>query len=155
MRIFRTKGEAALNESRGVTFTGGIELIDDEIEIWRGRAVADADYGEDLAIGLEIFPWAGRGPAQDEFEPERARVPRLVSERGFLMLRVEGADRGEKDRVVTQKHGVVVPQERRRHIADWKDGDPDHTRGLDAHVGFHFGEIRPNRSSNRGLSRRV
>ena len=33
MRIFRTKGEAALNESRGVTFTGGIELIDDEIEI--------------------------------------------------------------------------------------------------------------------------
>lgn len=100
--------------------------------------MADADYGEDLAIGLEIFPWAGRGPAQNEFEPEGARVPRLVSERGFLMLGVEGADGGERDCVVTQKHRVVVPQQRRGHMADWKDGDPDHTRRLDADVGFHF-----------------
>lgn len=112
--------------------------------------MADADHGKDLAVGLEIFPRAGWSPAQHEFEPERARVPRLVSERGFLMFRVEGADRRERDRVVTQQHGVVVPQERRRDIADRKDGDPDHAGGLDAHVGFHFGETGP---SGRGRRR--
>ncbi|KAK8553594.1 hypothetical protein V6N13_062393 [Hibiscus sabdariffa] len=138
LRIARTKGEAALNESRGVTFASGIELFDDNIEIRRRRAVADADHAEDLAIGLEILPGAGRGSAQQEFEPERARVPWLVSEGGFLVLCVEGADGGERDRVVRQKHGVVVPQERRRDVADRKDGDSDHAGCLDADVGFHF-----------------
>lgn len=100
--------------------------------------MADANYAEDLAMRLEIFPWAGRRTAQHKFEPERAGFPRLVSERGFLMLRVEGADGGERDGAMTQQHGVVVPKESRRYIADWKDGDPDHAGGLDAYIGFHF-----------------
>ena len=53
--------------------------------------MADADDGEDLAIGLEVFPGAGRFSAKYELESEIAGVPWLVSEGGFLVLSVEGA----------------------------------------------------------------
>ena len=39
------------------TLASGIELIDDEAKIPRGRAVIDAVDSEDLAIRLEILPW--------------------------------------------------------------------------------------------------
>jgi hypothetical protein len=58
LRIAGAEGEAAVDESGGVGLAGGGELLDNEVEIWGGRAVADADDGEDLAVGLEVLPGA-------------------------------------------------------------------------------------------------
>lgn len=102
MRVTWRKCEAAFNERGAITLTSGVKLFDNGIEIGGGRAVADADDGEDLTIRLKIFPGAGWGPAEDELEPERTGVPGLVRERRFLVLRVERADGGEGDRVVAE-----------------------------------------------------
>lgn len=92
LRIGGAKSEAAVYDGGRVNLTGGAELFDNRVEIGGGRAMADTDDGEGLPVGLEILPGAWRGPAQHELEPEAAGVPRLVRERGLLVLRVEGVD---------------------------------------------------------------
>lgn len=99
--------------------------------------MTDADDGEDLTVGLKVLPGAGRSTAEDEFEAEGAGVPRLVGERGFLVLGVEGVDGGERDGVVAEEHGVVVAEEVGRDSADGEHRHADHTGGLDAHIGLH------------------
>ena len=127
-----------MHERRRVGLGGGGELVDDGVEIGGGRAVADADGGEGLAVGLEVLP-GGRGvAAEDELEADGARVPWLVGERGLLVLRVEGADGGERDRVQRQQHRVVVPQRVRWDRTDGEDRHLDHGGALDAHFRFHW-----------------
>lgn len=110
LRIAGAKGEAAVDESGGVGFASGVKFIDDGIEIWRGRAMADPDYGEDLAIGLEIFPGTRWSSAEYEFESEATGVPWLMRERRFLVLRVEGADCRLRNRLLPEKHRLVLPK---------------------------------------------
>lgn len=81
--------------------------------------MADSDDGKGFSVGLEVLPWTGWSSTEDELEAEAAGVPWLMSERGLLVLRVEGADCGERDRLVPEQHRVVVAQENRRHVADW------------------------------------
>ncbi|GLT61195.1 hypothetical protein SLA2020_339170 [Shorea laevis] len=83
-------------------------MVDDGVEIGGRGAVADADDSEDLAVGLEVFPGAGRGAAEDELEPEAAGVPGLMRERRLLVLRVERAHRRERDRLVPLQHRPVL-----------------------------------------------
>jgi hypothetical protein len=122
-------------------------MVDDGVEIWGGRAVADADDSEDLAVGLEVFPGTGRGAAEDELEPEAAGVPGLMRERRLLMLRVERAHPRERDRLVPLQHRPVLPQEALRDRPDRQDRHSDHARSLDAHVWLH--------SRDRRVGRRV
>ena len=117
-------------------------MINDGVEIGGGRAVADADHGEDLAVRLEVFPGAGRGAAEDELEPETAGVPGLMRERRLLMLRVERTHRRERDRLVPLQHRPVLPQEARRDRPDRQDRHSDHARSLDAHVWLHSWDRR-------------
>lgn len=101
--------------------------------------MADADDGEGFAVGLEVLPGGGRGAAEDELEAEAAGVPGLVSEGRLLVLRVEGADGGERDRLVAEQHRVVVAQQHRGDVADREDRHADHGAGFDADVRLHFG----------------
>lgn len=142
MRIARAEGEAATDESGGIALTRDVETLSDGDEIGGGRTVAEPDHGEDLPVGLEILPGAGRRAAEDELEAERSGLPGLVGEGRLLVLGVEGADGGEGDGVVAEEHGVVVPEKRRRDGADREDGDPDDGQSLDADVRFHGDEIR-------------
>ena len=57
--------------------------------------MAEADDGENFAMGLEILPGTGRRTADHELEAEAAGVPRLGGERALLVLFVEGTDIGE------------------------------------------------------------
>lgn len=66
--------------------------------------MAQADDGEDLAVGLEVLPGAGRRSADHVLEAEAAGVPRLVGEGALLVLRVEGADGRELDPAVADQH---------------------------------------------------
>lgn len=120
-------------------------MVDDGVEIGGRGAVADADDGEDLAVGLEVFPGAGRGAAEDELEPEAAGVPGLMRERRLLVLRVERAHRRERDRLVPLQHRPVLPQEARGDRSDRQDRHSDHARGLDAHVWLHSRDRRGGR----------
>lgn len=54
------------------------------------------------------------------------------------MLSVEGADGGERDRLVAEQHRVVVAQEDGGHVADGEDRHADHGAGFDADVRLHF-----------------
>lgn len=74
--------------------------------------MAEADDSKDLAAGLEVLPGAGRGAAQHELEAQAARLPWLVGEGALLVLRVEGADRGEVDPGVAAQHLHVRTQPR-------------------------------------------
>lgn len=139
LRITGAESETKPHKSRGITSTCKTELVDDGIEIRRRWTVAKADDSEDLAIGLKILPGAGRGPTKYEFESKGAVVPWLISKGRFLVLCVEGTDGGERDRVVTQEHGVIVAHDVGRHRTDWEDGDADHAGCLDAYIWLHFG----------------
>jgi len=99
LRIVRAEGETAIDEGRGEGLAGIGEKVDGGVEIGRGRTVDDADDGEGFAVRLKVLPGAGRGAAEDELEAERAGVPGLDGEGGLLVLGVEGADGGERDRV--------------------------------------------------------
>jgi len=101
--------------------------------------VDDADDGEGFAVRLEVLPWTRRRATEDELEAEGAGVPGLDGEGGLLVLGVEGADRGERDRVQREQHRVVVPQHVRRHRSDWNHRHLDHRRSLDAHFRLHRG----------------
>lgn len=100
--------------------------------------MADADDSEDLAIGLEILPGRGRSAAEDELEAETSRLPWLVREGRLLVLRVEGANGGERDRLVAEQHRQVVPHQARRDLSDRKHRHADHGARLDAHVRLHI-----------------
>ena len=120
----------------------------------------DTDDGEGFAVRLEVLPWTWRLAAEDELKEQGARVPGLDGEGRLLVLGVEGADRGERDRVQREQHRVVVPQHVRRHRSDWNHRHLDHRRSLDAHfqnkvmeeargfvflrleVSFRFSEVR-------------
>lgn len=98
--------------------------------------MTDADDGEDLAVGLEVLPGAGRGAADDELEAEGAGVPGLVGEGALLVLHVEGADEGELHSGVAGQH---VPQQvGRDRAADRENSDADHGSGLHAHIRLHL-----------------
>lgn len=125
LRIARAEGEAAPDESRRVAPTRDVETLSDGNEIRGRRTVAEPDHGENLPVRLEILPGTRRGTAEDELEPERSGLPGLIREGRLLVLGVEGADGGEGDGVVAEKHGVVVTEKRRRDSADREDGDPD------------------------------
>lgn len=96
LRIARGEGEAAVDKRRGVRLRGGGKVMGEGVEIGGGRAVRDADDGEDLAVGLKVLPRARRGSSEDELEAEGGGggIPGLVGEGGLLMLGVEGADGG-------------------------------------------------------------
>lgn len=68
------------------------------------------------------------------------------------MLGVERANSGERDRMVTEQHRVVIPEKRRRDSADREYGDPDDRQGLDADVRFH-GVIRGEVGANERIFR--
>jgi len=59
---------------------------------------------------LGVLPWTRWLAAEDELKEEEAGVPGLDDEGRFLVLGVEGADCGERDRVQREQHRVVVPQ---------------------------------------------
>lgn len=99
--------------------------------------MADADDGENLAVGLEVLPGRGGSAAEDELEAEAPGVPGLISEGRLLVLRVEGAYGGERDRLVAEQHRQVVPHQARRDLADREHGHSDHGARLDADVGLH------------------
>lgn len=137
LRISRTESEATLSEGRREALAGEIEVVDDVAEIGGRRAMADSDDGEDLAVGLEVFPGRRRSAAEDKLEAEAAGIPGLVGERRFLVLGVERADGGERDRLVAEQHGHVVPHETRWDLPDRKHRHSDHAAGLDADVRLH------------------
>lgn len=137
LRIGGAEGEAAVEEGGGVGLGGGSEEVEDGGEIGGRGAVAEADEGEDLAVGLEVLPGGGRSAAEDELEAEAAGVPGLVGERRLLVLRVEAAGGGERDRLVPEQHGRVVPHHHRRHLPDRHHRHPDHAARLDARVRLH------------------
>lgn len=118
LRIVGAEGEAAIYKGRRVRLASIGELINNNVEIRRGRAMYDADGGEGFTVGLEVLPGTRRSAAEDELEPERTGVPGLVCEGRFLVLGVEGADRGEWDRVQREQHGVIVPQRVRWYGSD-------------------------------------
>lgn len=100
--------------------------------------MANADNGEDLAVRLEILPGRRWRSTEDELEAEATRFPRLVCKWGFLVLGVEGADGVEGDDVVAEKHGSVVPEEKRGDAGDREDRHSDHAARFNARVRFHF-----------------
>lgn len=102
--------------------------------------MADSDDGEDLPVGLEVLPRRRWSAAEYELEPEAAGFPRLVGERRLLVLRVEGANGGERDRLVPHQHRQVVPQQARWDLSDRKHRHTDHAASLDAHVRLHCGD---------------
>lgn len=97
----------------------------------------DTDDGEGFAVRLKVLPGAGRRAAEDELEAEGAGVPGLDGEGGLLVLGVEGADGRERDRVQRYQHGVVVPQQVRRHRSDWNHRHLNHRRSFDTHFRLH------------------
>lgn len=100
--------------------------------------MANADDGEDLAVGLEILPGRRRRSAENELESEAAGFPGLVSKGGFLVLSVEGADGVLGDGVVAEEHGGIVAEEKRADVGDGDHRHSDHAAGFDAGVGLHF-----------------
>lgn len=66
--------------------------------------MAEANDGEDLAVGLKVLPGAGRRSADHVLEAEASGIPRLVGKGALLVLRVEGADRRELDPAMTDQH---------------------------------------------------
>ena len=128
-----------MNERRRVRLGGGGEVKGKGVEIGGGRAVRDADHGEDLAVGLEVLPRAGRGSGENELEAEGGGggVPGLVGERGLVMLGVEGADRGEGDGVVAEEEGGVMAEEVWGDRSDGEDCYSDHAASLYAHIRLH------------------
>lgn len=116
--------------------------------------MADSYDGEDLAVRLEVLPRAGWAPADHEAEAERAGVPGLVGEGGLLVLRVEGADSGEGDRVVAEEHGGVVAEKRGRDVANREDGHADHGARFDADVGLHIGRTAGDESKGNEWAER-
>lgn len=131
------EGEAALNKRRRIPLTGRSELIGDDVEVRRGGAVAEANDGEDLAVGLKVLPRAGRRSANHVLEAEASGIPRLVGKGALLVLRVEGADRRELDPAVTDQHWYVLPQLRLRDGSDREDTDPNYAPAFHAHVRLH------------------
>jgi len=99
LRIVRAEGETAIDEGRGEGLAGIGEKVDGGVEIGGGRTVHDADNGEGFAVRLKVLPGAGWRAAEDKLEAERTGVPELDGEGGLLVLGVEGADGGERDRV--------------------------------------------------------
>lgn len=77
--------------------------------------MANAKDREDLTIGLEVLPRASRRSADHELEPKAAGIPRLLREGRLLVLRIEGADGGERYSVVADQHGGVISEERDRN----------------------------------------
>lgn len=110
------------------------------VEIGGGRAVRDADDGEDFAVGLKVLPRAGRGSGEDELKAEGGGggIPGLVGEGGLLMLGVEGADGGEGDGVVAEEEGGVMAEEVWGDRSDGEDCYSDHAASLNAHVRLHY-----------------
>lgn len=137
LRIVRAEGETALNEGRGEGLADIGEKVDGSIEIGGGRTVDDADDAESFAARLKVLPGAGRRAAEDKLEAEGAGVPGLDGEGGLLVLGVEGADGGERDRVQREQHAVVVPQHVRRHRSYRNNCHLNHRRSFDANFRLH------------------
>lgn len=91
-----------MDECGGVSLASGVEKVDDGVEIGGRRAVTDSDNGKDLAVGLEVLPRAGWGPTENELQPEATGIPGLVGKGGLLVLRVERANRRERDGLVAE-----------------------------------------------------
>lgn len=143
LRVGGREPEAAGGESGGVVLAGGGEVVEGEIEVGRGRAMADSDDGEDLSVGLEVLPWGRWGPTDHVLEGEGSRVPWLVGEGALLVDGVEGADGGEVDAGVAGEHRDVVAEGGGRDgAADGDDGDADHGSAIHADVRFHWGSLR-------------
>ena len=110
---------------------------------------------------LEVLPWTRRLTVDDELKEEGAKVPGLDGEGRLLVLGVEGADRGERDRVQREQHKVVVPQQVRRHRSNWNHRHLDHCRSLDAHfqnkvmeeARYRFSEARDQGQKERPFHR--
>lgn len=140
LRITGTESKAPIHKRRRVRFAGIGKLIDDGIEIRWGWAMANANDGQCLTVGLEILPWAWRSTAQNEFKTDGPGVPWLVRERWFLVLSVEGADRREWDRMKREQHRVIVPQNARRHCSSRQHRHLNHRRAFNTHIGLHCRE---------------
>lgn len=71
----------------------------------------NANNSKSFPMRLKIFPGTRSSAAEYEFEAEGTGIPRLMSERGFLVFGVEGADGEERDGVEWEEEGVVVAEE--------------------------------------------
>lgn len=137
LRIVRAEGDTAINEGRGEGLADIGEKVDGSVEIGGGRTVDDADDAESFAVRLKVLPGTGRRAAEDKLEAEGSGVPGLDGEGGLLVLCVEGANGGERDRVQREQHGVVVPQHVRRHRSYRNNCHLNHRRSFDAHFRLH------------------
>lgn len=97
----------------------------------------NANNSKSFPMRLKIFPGTRSSAAEYEFEAEGTGIPRLMSERGFLVFGVEGADGGERDGVEREEEGVVVAEEWWWDLSDWDYGDLDCGRAFYAYFWFH------------------
>lgn len=113
--------------------------------------MTDTNNSKDLAVGLEVFPRAGRISTEYELEAEATGVPRLMSKGGLLMLSIEGTDGREWNQFVPQKHRQVVPELRRRNRTDRQHRHPDHGAGFHANVGLHVRDLEMGNARRRRI----
>jgi len=137
LRIIWVKSETPINKRRRIRFTRTRKLINNIIKIQRRRTMNNANNSKSFPMRLKIFPRTRSSTAEYEFEAKWTGIPRLMSERGFLVFGVERADGGERDGVEREEEGVVVAEEWWWDWSNWDYGDLDCWWAFYAYFWFH------------------